>query len=94
MKGGDCAGVGYVIVLGVWWNVIDDLVLVLVLSRLCYIISGVICRLPVGFWWSVKTSLRMGAPKEQDGAVVCVSWTLPSGLSSGPFCALNTHFQL
>ena len=38
--------VGCVIVLEVGWNVIDDLVFVLVLSGLCCI-SGIVCGLPV-----------------------------------------------
>ena len=38
--------VGWVIVLGVWWNGIDGLVLVLVSSRLCCI-SDIVCGLLV-----------------------------------------------
>ena len=51
-----------------WWNVIDVLVCLLVLTRLCCII-GIVCGLPVGFRWSVEISWRMGLLKEQDGAV-------------------------
>ena len=82
---------GCAIVLGVCWNVIDDLVFVLVLSELCCT-SGIVCGLPVGFRWSVKISLRMGIPEEQDGAVVGVFWPLPSGLASGPLGTLNARF--
>ena len=49
----------------------------LVLSRLCCV-SAIDCRLPV----------VMYIVKEQDGAVMGVSWPLPSGLASGP---LNAH---
>ena len=46
----------------------------------------------VDFRWSVKISLRMGDPEEQDGAVVGVSSPLPSGLASSPLGILNAHF--
>ena len=64
---------GFVVVVGVWWNIIDVIVCLLVLSRLC-------CGLPVGFGWSVKISCRMGVLEEQHGAVVCVFRPLPSVL--------------
>ena len=69
---------GCVVVVGVWWNVIDVIVCLLVLSRLCCT-SGIVCGLPVGFRWSVKISWRMGVFEKQDGAVVGVFWPLPSG---------------
>ena len=37
--------VGCVVVVGVWWNAIDVIVCLLVLSRLCCIV----CELPVGY---------------------------------------------
>ena len=54
------------VVVGVWWNVIDFIVCLLVLISSI----GIVCRLLVGFQWSVKISWRMGLLKEQDGAVV------------------------
>ena len=57
------------IVQGVWWEGTDNLVCVLVLSRLCCFI-GVVGGLPVCFRWPVTNSLRMGVPEEQDGAIV------------------------
>ena len=81
------------VVVGVWWNVIDVLVCLLVLTRLCCII-GIVCGLPVGFRWSVEISWRMGLLEEQDGAVVGVFLPLPSGPASGPLSILNAHFRL
>ena len=46
---------------------------------------AIVCGLPVGLWWSVKICFE-----EQDGAVVGVSWLLPSSLASDP---LGAHFQ-
>ena len=51
--------VGFVVVVVVWWNVTDVIVWLLVLSRMCCT-SGIVCGLPMGFWWSVKISWRMG----------------------------------
>ena len=44
--------------------------------------------------WSVKISLKMGVLEEKDGAVVSVSWPLPSGLVSSHWSASNECFQL
>ena len=66
--------VGCVIVMG---NVVDVMVCLSLLSRLCCN-SGIVCGLLVGFQLSVKTSRRMGALEQYDGAVVGVSWPLQS----------------
>ena len=47
-----------VIVMGVWWNVVEVMVCPSVLSRLCCN-SGIVRGLPVGLWWSVKISWGM-----------------------------------
>ena len=57
-----------------------------------FCVSGNVCGLPVGFQWSVKFSLRVGIPEEQDGTVVDVSWPLPSGLASDHCSTTNEHF--
>ena len=56
------------------------------LSRLCCI-SGIVCGIPMGFWWTVKILLRIDIPEEVDGTVVDVSWPLSSSLASSP-CTL------
>ena len=48
----------------------------------------------VDFRWSVKISWGMGILEQYDGAVMCVSCSLPSGLASGPLSMLNAHLQL
>ena len=62
-----------------------------VLSRLCCN-SGIVSGLSVGVWWSVKISWGMGILEQKDGALVCVSWTLPFSLASSPLSVLNAHF--
>ena len=47
-------------VVWLWCNVIDIIVYLLVLTRLCCIV----CGLPVGFRWSVEISSRMGLLEE------------------------------
>ena len=74
--------VGCGIVLRMWGKGIGSLACILVLSWLCCIVAFV-CGLPVGCQWSVKNSLRMAIPEEQDGAVVGMCWPIPSGLGSG-----------
>ena len=61
--------VGCVVV--VWWNVIDVIVCLLVLTRLCCG-SGIVYGLPV----VVKIYWRMGLLEERDGAVVGVFWSI------------------
>ena len=80
--------VGCVVVVGVWWNVINVIVCLLVLTRLCCTI-GIVCGLLVGYQWSVEISWRMGLLAEEDGAVF---WPLPSGLASSPLSILDAHF--
>ena len=63
-----------VVVVRMWWNVIDIIVCLLVLS--CII--GIVCGLTVGFWWSIKIFWRMVILEEQNGAVVGVLWPFPS----------------
>ena len=82
--------VGRVVVVGVWWNVIDVIASLLVLTRLFCIIA-IVCGLLVGFRWSVEISWRMGLLEEQDGAVVGVFLPLPSGPASS---ILNAHLWL
>ena len=77
--------IGHVVMVGVWWNVIDVLVCLLVLSRLCCT-SSIVCEIPVGL---VKISRRKGILEEQDGVVVGVFWPLSA---SGPLSILNTDF--
>ena len=77
-----------VVVVGVWWNVIDVIECLLVLTRLCCT-NDVVCGLPVGFQWSVEISWRMGLLEEH--GVVGVFWPLPS---SSPLSILNAHFRL
>ena len=55
---------------------------------------GIVCGLPVDFWWSCGTWLVMCIPEAQDGGVVGVACTLPSGPASGPLRVLNEHFLL
>ena len=78
--------VGRAIVLS---NVADIIPCVLMLSKLCSV-SGNVCGLLV---WSVILSLRMGILEEQDGVVLGVSWTLPSGQASSHLSTSNEHFQ-
>ena len=61
------------VVVGVWWNVIDCAFWCLPGT------IGIVCGLPVGFQWSVKISWQMGLLEEQDGTVVGVFWLLLSG---------------
>ena len=82
------AGSECVVVVGVWWNVIDVIVCLLVLTRPCCTIDTV-CGLLVGFQWLVQISWRMGLLEEQEGAVVGVFWLLPSGSASSPLSTLN-----
>ena len=53
------------VVVGVWWNVIDVIV---------WHAIGIVCGLLVGFQWSITISWRMGVLEEQDGVVVGVFW--------------------
>ena len=66
---------------GVWWNVIDVIVCLLVLTRLCCIIGHCL-------WTSSGRSKRLGEWEEQDGVVVGVFCPLPY---SGPLSILNAH---
>ena len=52
------------------------------------------CGLPEDFRWPVNSSLSMGVLETQDGVVVGVVWSLPSGLASSPLRTLNEHFRL
>ena len=70
------------------WECGGTALCVLMLSRLCCV-SGNVCGVPVGFWWSVKFSLRMGILEEWDGVVLGVSWSLPSNLASGHWSTSN-----
>ena len=65
---------------GWWWNVIVCLL----------VLSWLLLALFVDFRWSVKISWIMGVLEEEDGAVVGVSWPLPSD----PLSILNAHFRL
>ena len=66
--------VGCVVVLGVWWNATDVIV-----CLWCCPGHAVLQVMFVDFWWSVEISWTTGLLEEQDGAVVGVFWTLPSG---------------
>ena len=61
--------------------------------------SGIVCGLPVDFWWPVNTwlrvgGLRVGVLEAQDGGAVGVAWPFPSVLASGPLRAFIEHFWL
>ena len=61
---------------------------ILALWKLCGF-CGIVCGLPEDFRCPVNTSIRMGVLEVQDGVVVGVVWSLPSGLASGPLRTLN-----
>ena len=61
-------------VVWLWWG----------MSLCAFCTIGIVCGLPVGFWWLAKISWRIGLIEEQDGAPPCfrsieyIKCTLPA----------------
>ena len=66
----------------------ERVVCILALWKLCGF-CGIVCGLPVDFWWQVNTLLEMGVLEAQDGAVVVVVRLLPPSLASGPLTIIK-----
>ena len=60
----------------VWQNGCEE-VCISAMGKLCGF-CGIVCGLPVDFWWAVDIWLVMCIPEAQGGGVVGVVWALPA----------------